>query len=345
MSGSTTIPGLLEGLSARLQPVSADADRLRGLVQSAILAPSSHNSQPWVFHIPPNSAFVELYADRTRALPVADPDDRELVISCGSALFGLRLAARHAGWTDLVEPFPDTHDPDLLARLRLGAPVAPTAEDEVLTAAVAHRRTNRRRFEHRAIPDEVLRTLALSSAAQGAGLYLLRSEAERMAAAQLIAEADRRQGSDRAFRRELAAWVHPNRLRSRDGMPGYSLGIGDLASYAGPLIVRTFDWGQGRAAHDRELAMGSPVIALLWTIDDGPPAWLDAGQALYRLLLRATASGVSASFLNQPLEVPELRARMRETFGIPGEVQQVLRLGYGPDVQTTPRRAVADVMR
>jgi Putative TM nitroreductase len=69
------------------------AEKLRFLVQYAILAPSSHNTQPWLFKI--RGDVLELYADRTRALPIVDPANRALTISCGAALFHLRIALRH----------------------------------------------------------------------------------------------------------------------------------------------------------------------------------------------------------------------------------------------------------
>ncbi|WP_205208599.1 hypothetical protein [Arenimonas caeni] len=68
---------------------------IEDLIARAVLAPSSHNTQPWLFR--PGEGHVELLADRTRALPVNDPDDRELVISCGAALLTLRAAAAGAG--------------------------------------------------------------------------------------------------------------------------------------------------------------------------------------------------------------------------------------------------------
>src|SRR5215217_6799502 len=105
--------------------------------------------------------------------------------------------------------------------------------------------------------------------------------------AELIAEGDCIQLADKRFRRELASWVHPNRTKSRDGIPGYAFGVGDLMSMAGPFSIRTFDTGKGHAAKDRQLAEGSPVLAVLGTEVDAPPEWLAAGQALARVLLRA----------------------------------------------------------
>jgi len=94
-------------------------DQLRFLVNYAVLAPSTHNTQPWLFKV--GGEKLELYADRTRSLAVADPEDRELTISCGASLFHLRIAARHFGHQEAVEPFPRQDNPDLLARFGLSA--------------------------------------------------------------------------------------------------------------------------------------------------------------------------------------------------------------------------------
>jgi hypothetical protein len=62
-------------------------------------------------------------------------------------------------------------------------------------------------------------------------------------------------------------------------------------------------------------------------------------------LLRARAEGVWASFLNQPIEVPELRPRVREAVGEAGFPHLLLRMGYGQEVRPTPRRAIEEVLR
>jgi hypothetical protein len=70
---------------SHLSPLACAEARLRFALNYAVLAPSSHNSQPWRFIVDGDT--VMLCADRTRALSVVDPFDRELVISCGAALF------------------------------------------------------------------------------------------------------------------------------------------------------------------------------------------------------------------------------------------------------------------
>src|SRR5690606_15026240 len=85
------------------------SEKLRHLLNYAVLAPSDHNTQPWRFRLAHGS--VDVFADRSRALPVVDPADRELVISCGAALYQLRLAIRYFGFADRVALFPDAQQP------------------------------------------------------------------------------------------------------------------------------------------------------------------------------------------------------------------------------------------
>jgi len=317
-------------------------DQLQFLLTYAVLAPSSHNTQPWLFRV--HDAGVELHADRTRALPVVDPEDRALIISCGAALYNLRVAIRHFGFTEVAQLFPDASQPDLLARVSIGIPRQPTGDDNQRFSAIPLRRSNRQPFESRPVAQALIDRLVAAASEESAWLAAVSGDETRNAVADLVAEGDRTQAASKPFRRELAAWMHHNRSRSRDGMPGYAHGMGELASLVGPFIIRTFDWGNGQAAKDRQLAVGSPLLAVLGTTSDDPQAWLAAGQALSSFLLLARAEGIHNSYLNQPIEVPELRPRLRDLIGRDGFPQILVRLGYGPDTRPTPRREVSEVV-
>lgn len=319
------------------------SEKLRFFIAYATLAPSSHNTQPWLYRLADN--VIYLYADRTRALPVVDPDDRELTMSCGAALFNLTLAIRHFGYQASVALLPDPGDPDWVARIQVDADGQMTPEEDDLFWALPTRRTNRRAYTAQPVPASLSNALRATAAAEGAWLHIVQGDAQRDAVADLIAEADRIQWSDKRFRRELAAWLHPERSYSQDGVPGYTFGVAEVVAYVGPFLFRTFDWGQGQAAKDRQLAAGSPLLAVLGTNRDTPLAWMAAGQALQRVLLRACTAGVSASYLNQPIEVAELRPRLRDLLGVTGFPQLLLRMGYGPDLPPTPRRSLPDVIR
>ena len=139
------------------------------------------------------------------------------------------------------------------------------------------------------------------------------------------------QFAEEAFRGELASWIRDP--EAGDGM----LSHGVPSSAVGESLqafFRTFDAGGQVAQDERELALGSPLLAVLGTEDDDGSAWLASGQALAKVLLTATAAGVSASFLNQPIQVPSQRPLVAQAIGRSGYPQLVLRLGYGPPANT-----------
>ena len=103
-------------------------------------------------------------------------------------------------------------------------------------------------------------------------------------------------------------------------------------------------WGEGRAARDLELADGSPALLIVSTTGDSTIDWLKAGLALDNLLLLAHDYRLSASYLNQPIEVEHLRQKVSELTPGSGHPQLILRMGYGVDLKRTPRRPVRDVL-
>ena len=321
----------------------------------AALAPSSHNSQPWRFLV--NDDTIELLADRTRSLPVSDPYDRELIISCGAALFNLRSALAHFGVWFNISLFPSEADPDLIARVRLaeggkaggtaGSTAGGTAHNGLahLFPAITRRATNRTPFGPIPVPERVVEGLCAEGASEGVAVKAITDGKERAHVASLVAEADHIQFADARFRRELAAWIHPQ--RARDGMPAYALGVPRLMDFETPItamVIRTFDVGDGKAAHDAALAAGSPLLLCFSTTQDNAPAWLFAGQSLQRVLLQAKLEGYDASHLNQPIEVPALRTQLRDMLQTGPYPQLLIRIGRGEPVAHTPRRAVEELI-
>ncbi len=316
------------------------AEQLRALVRYAIRAPSSHNSQPWRFRLLDET--LEMRIDTARRLPVVDPADRELLISCGAALEHLRIAAHRFGLADAVTITPDPRDPELVARIRLAGRRDPSPNDEAMFDAIPARHTFRGPLEPRPIAASLIEQLMLEARRAGAQLSILDKSA-RTPLADLVMAGDRIQMADPHFRVELSSWLRSGLTSAGDGMPGYALEMSPVTAVMAPLVVRTFDLGNGRAARNAELVRGSPVLAVLSTDGDDPGAWIRSGQALARVLLLATAAGIRASFLNQPVEVPTLRQQLADLVPGEGTPQLVLRLGYGPQGKPTPRRPEAAV--
>lgn len=309
----------------------------------AVRAPSSHNTQPWRFLVSADGR-LRLYADRSRALPVVDPEGRELVMSCGAALTHLLVALRHAGHAGEVELLPDLGDPDLLAVVGLGEERPAGEDDQQLFGVIEVRSTHRGAFATDHVSRQTLAALRADAAEYGVTLAVL-DRVDDNALADLVGEADRAQFADAGFRRELAAWIRSNHTRRLDGIRGDALGLGNLASMLAATVVARVDTGLGQARKDEELVLTAPALLLLSTPGDTTADWLSAGRAVAQVLLRAAAHGVAASFLNQPVEVPDLRDRLRDLSGSATCPQLLLRAGYAdPPARPSYRRPVDDVL-
>ena len=116
-----------------------------GLVADAVWAPSVHNTQPWWFSMTPDG--LCLYADPARQLATADPDGREMLISCGAALFTARLALRAAGWIPETLVLPDPARPLLVGQLSWHRRSAPLGYECQLYDQVRLRRSHRGGFD------------------------------------------------------------------------------------------------------------------------------------------------------------------------------------------------------
>lgn len=340
MSAEASDPWQVRGADFPVE--GSKSARLEFLVRYAVLAPSTHNTQPWLFRVRGDA--LELFADRTRALPSCDPKGRELTISCGAALQFARLAARNLGWEGWLELMPNPRNPDLLARLKLGLPWSPTASEARRFRAIPERRTSRTPYDAEGISVLSLETLAPLASAYGATFTLSSDAAIRERAAKVVSEADSKLMADPAVRRELAKWMKPRKSSKREGMSVSSFGVSDLLTRAAAGAIKTFNVGAATAATHELLTSETPWLGLLSTVEDDERDWLRAGMAFADIILELTASGISSSYLEQPIEVPELRPRVAEIMGAKGFPQMLMRIGHGKKVPAAARREARQVI-
>ena len=126
-----------------------DPETLRAVLTLATKAPSVNNSQPWRWRVGPNS--LHLYADAGHHLPRADPDRRDLLLSCGSALHHCTVGLAAMGWLATIDRLPDPADPDHLAAIEM-VRQPPGELDVMLAAAISRRRTDRRNYSSWPVP-------------------------------------------------------------------------------------------------------------------------------------------------------------------------------------------------
>jgi hypothetical protein len=313
---------------------------LRRAAVRATLAPSVHNTQPWRLRLTKDGR-LDIYADRSRQLPVLDPTSRQLLISCGCAVMNARVSLAGSGTGVRVEHAEHPLRQDPLASVSpSGDPV-----DSALAAldpVIELRQTNRRQFSDEQLPDQVMSTLEAAAAAEGASLYVVREPEHRVLVATLSQWADEIENLDPAYRAELRAWTSddPNR---QDGVPARAVPHVDGTAHD-EVPIRDFDThGNGFLPSATRSSKGQTLV-LLCTSGDSPQEWLRAGEALERVFLEVTRHGYAASPLTQVTEVAAARAQLRNGLGMLSYPHVLVRIGRAPVTPSSRRRRLLDVL-
>jgi nitroreductase len=323
----------------RPQQIPIPADRIDFLIATAARAPSVHNTQPWRFRV--TEYAVELYADPARRLRV-DPLGREMVISCGAALFGLRLGIRSLGFMPLVAILPTPARRGLLAQVSLGAPRPIDQAERQLLAAVPHRHTHRGPFTTEPLPAGLLEGLVQDASEEGATLALLDRDRGYERLIDIINAAGPRLDLDPGARADMRNWTRSPGSHARDGVPASAFSRGS-DRHRGRLVQRDFDMGRKFGQLDTDGPVPAAAAVLL-TPGDDIGDWLCAGQALHRILAHAASRWVFASLHTQPLESPVTRNLIADGLALPGAPHMILQLGCARSTSVTARRPPADII-
>ncbi len=310
----------------------------RRIVELASRAPSVHNTQPWRWQY--HDGKLELHTDVSRQLDTADPDGRNLVISCGAALQHAQAAADALRWRATVERFPDGTEGTLLARLTFSPRTTPR-NAQVTLDAIEQRYTDRRRFTSWPVPGEVLGHLASVATEWGSHGVALIDVTDRFRVELLVSRALERQSSNRALAGEQAKWIDHG---PTDGIPSSVLPTADQLQ-----LRRPNRFSVGLVEDSNQDVEGNDGLILLCDGADEPASWLRAGEGLSALWLAATTTGLSVVPLSSVVECEETRVALQhEVLGGLAKPLILVRVGWQAisrgELERTVRRPVDDVL-
>ncbi len=311
------------------------ADTLRYAASRALLAPSVHNSQPWRFVLTDDS--LEIYADSSRQLSVLDPFGRQLMISCGCALFNARAAVAASGYEPAVQRLPGTGT-DPVARIRLSRRQTGWQPLGVLDRYAVRRRSNRSAYLEEVVPPPVIDDLCRSAMAEGVRLTEIRHHEQRRAAEELSRRAAVLEEAEPAYREELRRWTTDDPTRPDGVVAARTAARGDADDMTGPVsdyrLVPPVSTGP----------RADPCLLVLACAEDTAAAWLRAGEALERAWLEATQLGYVASVFSQVIEIPRTREELRAALRLAEHPQLILRVGRAEAGPASNRRPLAEVL-
>src|SRR6056297_902061 len=310
------------------------SDRLRFLLRYAVLAPSSHNTQPWKFRL--NGPCIDIFMDEEGWLRVCDDDQRELHISVGCCLENLLVAADHFGLGHKVAYLPDPENPMHATAVEFedGAAANPLG-DSVLFQMIPVRHTNHGEYDGRPIPENVLEQLSGCCHEPEVHVQLTSDHSIRQMVDELVVQADAMEFADPAFREELGYWIG-------QGVFGTSW----LMSKIGRLAITHINMGNSTAKKDSAVLMSSPVLGLISSKDNSRETQIKIGQVYQRLSLIAASFGIWCQPMSQIVQVEETKLEVAKLQPDPQLFAQLhFRLGFAEsEKHRTPRRSVEEVL-
>lgn len=323
-------------------------DKLKFLVRFGILAPSSHNTQPWRFHV--DETGIDINADFSRKLKFGDPTGRMTYIALGCAAENIIIAAKHYGFDCSINY--NTHLSNSLPEKAASITCDDKGlvnHDDALFLAIKQRVSYRASYQDKEVPKELIDDMASLVQDNNIILTIATDEIDKKRLASIAGEGMKKKMSLLEFRKELANWIRNNWTTSRDGMPGSGHEMSMLKSLAAPWALRLIDVSpvEEKKAIKRVLNFGA--VGIISTKEDNAMAWMSTGELLENVLLTLQSKGMAASIMVAAIEDSASRKKLSsfisDKTGQKYFPQMFFGLGYPTKVAShSPRRTIDEIL-
>ena len=280
-------------------------EELSKVVESANLAPSGGNIQPWVW-IFDRKGVLHLFHDQDRSRSLLDFLGTGSLIAFGAALENLRLASAKRGIEiEIIDQIIDFED-DCIASIRFISkskdPLkVPFGE---LSEGIGIRCTNRKNEKKQYLtPDQVSEFVTIATKS-GLELEMLEQESDLEKLSEILGGMDRmrlfhEQGL-KDFIHEVR-WTDQEAKESKDGIDIATLELSGVERAAMGLLkdpqtvsfFRKFLMGFGLTKISKQTLTSSSAVFLMSGKGSNPKSYLRAGQAIQRIWINANLKSLS----------------------------------------------------
>ena len=313
---------------------------LHELVRYATLAPSSHNTQCWRFHL--QESLITIDADLSRRCPVVDPDDHHMFVSLGCATENLVHAA-------LANGLQANANFDAAGAGAVSVSLEATkALVSPLFQAITERQCTRGDYDGKPVSIEELSLLKKTGNGNGVRVVLLTERSAMERVLEYVVSGNTLQMNDPAFVAELKTWIrfsHDEAVRAGDGLFSGSSGSPAMPRWLGSRMMGLFFTPKSANERYARQVRNSAGIAVFVSDASDKAHWVEAGRCYERFALQATALGIRNALLNQPVEVGAIRPQFASALGLGSRRPDlVVRFGRGPMMPLSMRRPVQAVL-
>lgn len=321
--------------------LSRENDKLRHLIKFAVLAPSSHNSQPWYFRVKDN--LIEVFIDNRRILPESDKDNRQAFISIGCAIENILIASNYYGYSHLVN-FIDYGNH--VANIVLKRDKLIGTKESHLIFSIPKRVTNRSKYLNKMPPQSVLNEIK-SLETEDLNIHIVTDMYTKNLLADAVLKASIEAMDSKDFRVELSNYIKSNITKDKIGMPGFGLGIPFPVSMIAPFLVKYLNLNKLSHKKDKDLLENNtPVFIIVATESDDLKSWVKTGQIYQKIALRGVQKGLSTSMWAAPIQIGNYYKNFQNILQTEFRPQAFFRLGYATrNIKHSPRICSEEVIK
>ena len=188
--------------------------------------------------------------------------------------------------------------------------------------------------------------------AHGVKIVVVTEAATKEEIRQLVRQGNLAQFADKGFVAELRSWLRfseDDAVEKGDGLASPVTGKPFAPAWIINAIFDHIVTGESQAATDDNNIRSSPAIVALVASQDNIESWINVGRVYQRIALVASSLGLQTAFVNQPIEVRNLRPKLNHALHLPETetIHLLFRLGYPMQNIKVPhslRRPVESVM-
>ena len=308
-------------------------DRIAFLLRYAILAPSTHNTQPWEFEVQRDCCRILLMT--SKKLPIGDPKTRDLYISLGCCLENLIAAAKAFGVNAKVD-LSELRDDSIRVSFQDVMSTSRIVDPDSLKAITD--RFNARGIFKQIPLDKGLADQIVKLSSKEVETSLIDDKAAIRDIADLTAKGLEMAYADPAFRKEISSWIRPNFSKKRDGIPGYALRLSTPMSAIMPLMMRNFNIGKKLGQLNRGSLLSAPAVCVLSTPKEDAETWVKVGRTAEHIMLLFNRNGMKTSIFVASIEMGNLTKQLQSIVGTKYKPQFLFCGGYIDTPQGHTRR-------
>jgi len=314
-----------------------EEEKIKFLLEFAIRAPSTHNSQPWLFKLGDSSC--DIYLNPEKRLPKADPTERDIFISLGCCIENLIIVSGYYGVLKQVK-FYNKNSKNLVAKIVFDflSPRKEIKSLKGLVTAITYRSNSRGLFNSKKIESRIINRIKKILGGFDLKIHCIDDRETIVKLAGYTAKGLLMAHSDKEFRKEMADWIIGNNSSRLEGIPTYSMKVPNIISPIFPLLIKQINLGKILSRLNFKSIASAPLVCVITAKKNSSRNWLKVGQLAESVMLELNKNNIKTSIYLASVEMDGLYRKVMNVLGTTYKPQFVFCAGYMDEkFKPTPR--------